>query len=259
MVYLAYNTRQPGLDDVQVRQALNHAVDRKVLIDDVLLGEGRPITSDILPDSWAFNPNVKSFDFDPNRARQMLDAAGWTVGAGGIRQKAGNSLKFTMWTNSGNKVREAVVTIAQQQLKDVGVDIEVQLQEFAAMINRINKLEFDMFVSGFVVGADPDNYDLWHSTRKPDPATGKEGFNRAGFSTPELDRSIEQARTVPGCDQAQRKELYGPVQERVAEGAGWNFLFQQRTPVVNNKRVSGVEPTTYRRVNYNADKWSVQP
>ena len=72
----------------------------------------------------------------------------------------------------------------------MGVAVDLQFQDIAAMINRINKLDYDMFVSGFVFGADPDNYDLWQSSRKPDPATGKEGFNRAGFSTPELDQLL---------------------------------------------------------------------
>jgi peptide/nickel transport system substrate-binding protein len=258
LTYLAYNTRLPGLDEVPVRQALNHALDRTSLINDVLLGEGRPMSSDIPQDSWAYSANVKDYDFNPDKARQMLDAAGWTVGPGGIRVKNGNQLKFTMWTNSGAKVREAVVTIAQQQYKDIGVESEIQLQDFASMLNRINKLEFDMFVSGFVFGADPDNYDLWHSSRKPDPATGKEGFNRSGFSTPELDKLIEQARTVPGCSQATRKDMYAQVQTMVAEGAGWNFLFQERTSVAANKKIAGIDPSTFRRLLWNVEKWTVQ-
>ncbi|HEY3062190.1 MAG TPA: peptide-binding protein [Chloroflexota bacterium] len=258
LTYLAYNTRQPGLDDMHVRQALNYALDRKLIIDQVLLGEGRPMASDVPPDSWAYNPNTKQYDFSPDKAKQMLDAAGWTVGAGGIRAKGGQPLKYTIWTNSGAKVREAVVTIAQQQFKDVGVDMEIQLQDFASMINRINKLEFDMFVSGFVFGADPDNYDLWHSSRKPDPATGKEGFNRSGFSTPELDALIEKARTVPGCAQAARKDLYTQIQDKVSEGAGWNFLFQERSIVASNKKVAGIDPSPFRRLLYNVHKWTVQ-
>ncbi len=257
LTYLAYNTRQPGLDDMAVRQALNYALDRKLIIDQVLLGEGRPMASDIPPDSWAYNPNTKQYDFSPDKARQMLDASGWTVGAGGMRAKNGQPLKYTIWTNSGAKVREAVVTIAQQQFKDIGVDMEIQLQDFASMINRINKLEFDMFVSGFVFGADPDNYDLWHSSRKPDPATGKEGFNRSGFSTPELDGLIEKARTVPGCAQGARKDLYAQIQDKVSEGAGWNFLFQERSIIASNKKVAGIDPSPFRRLLYNVHKWTV--
>ena len=109
-----------------------------------------------------------------------------------------------------------------------------------------------------VFGADPDNYDLWHSSRKPDPATGKEGFNRAGFSTPELDKLIEQARTLPGCDQARRKELYAQIQNIVAEGAGWNFLHQPRTTVAASKKLSGIEPSTFRRLLYNVHRWTAQ-
>jgi peptide/nickel transport system substrate-binding protein len=259
VTYLAYNTRQPGLDTREVRQALNYALDRKLIIDEVLLGEGRPMNSDIPQDSWAYNPNTKAYEFSPDKARQLLDAAGWQMGAGGIRQKAGQPLKFTIWTNSGVKVRDAVVTIAQQQFKDVGVDAEIQLQDFASMINRINKLEFDMFVSGFVFGADPDNYDLWHSSRQPDPATGKEGFNRSGFNTPELDKLIEQARALPGCGQAQRKELYSQIQNIVSEGAGWNFLHQARSQVAANKKITGLDPSPFRRVLYNSQTWTARP
>jgi peptide/nickel transport system substrate-binding protein len=257
LTYLAYNTRLPGLDEVPVRQALNHALDRQTLIKDVLLGEARTMTSDVPQDSWAYSPSVKDYDYNPDKARSLLDSAGWALGPGGVRVKNGQPLKYTMWTNSGAKVREAVLTVAQQQFKEIGVDTEIQLQDFASMINRINKLEFDMFVSGFVFGADPDNYDLWHSSRKPDPATGKEGFNRSGFSTPELDKAIEQARTVPGCSQAARKDLYAQIQNMVAEGAGWNFLFQERTSVAANKKIQGINPSTFRRLLWNVDKWTV--
>jgi peptide/nickel transport system substrate-binding protein len=257
ITYLAYNNTRPGLDDANVRQALTYAVDRKLIIDQVLLGDGRPMNADIPSDSWAYNPNVKSFDFNPEKARQMLDTAGWKPGGDGIRSKDGQSLNFTLWTNSGNKVREAIVTIAQQQLKDVGVGVDLQFQDFAAMINRINKLDYDMFVSGFVFGADPDNYDLWHSSRKPDPATGKEGFNRAGFSTPKLDQLLEQGRGLPGCDSAKRKELYERAQEIIADGQPWNFLHQGQTSIAVNKRLSGLAPSTWRRYLYNADQWTV--
>jgi peptide/nickel transport system substrate-binding protein len=259
LTYLAYNTRTPGLDDVQVRRALNQALDRQLIIDQVLLGEGRPLNADISPESWAYDPKVTAYEFDPARARQLLDAAGWTMGPGGVRQKAGQPMKYTIWTNSGNKVREAIVTIAQQQFKDVGVDLDLQLTDFASLINRINRLEFDMFVSGFVFDSDPDNYGRWHSTRKPDPATGKEGFNRAGFSTPELDTLIEQARAVPGCDQARRKELYARIQQLVADGAPWSFLHQERTNVAASKKVTGIDPSPFRRLLWNVQRWSVQP
>ena len=255
VTYMAYNTTRPGLDDAHVRQALNYAVDRQVIIDQVLLSTGRPVATDVPPDSWAYNPGVKQYEFNPDKARQLLDAAGWKAGPDGVRAKDGNQLKFTLWTNSGNKVREAIVTISQQQLNDVGVAVDLQFQDFAAMINRINKLDYDMFVSGFAFGADPDNYDLWHSSRKPDPATGKEGFNRAGFSTPELDQLLQQGRALPGCDQAKRKEIYARDQEIVAEGAPWNFLHQPQTNLAINKRLDGLAPSTWRRYLYNVAQW----
>jgi peptide/nickel transport system substrate-binding protein len=257
MNYLGYNTRKPGLDDVKVRQALAHALDRKLIIDKVLLGEGRAIDSDQPPDSWAYSSDVTKFEFNPDKARQLLDAAGWIAGPGGVRQKNGQSMKYSLWTNSGVTVREAIVTIAQQQYKDVGVEVELQFQDFASFINRLNKLDFDMFVSGFSFGADPDNYGLWHSTRQPDPATGKEGFNRVGFSTSELDTLTEQARTLPGCDQATRKDLYAQIQRLLADNQPWNFLHQTKSLAAVNKRLVGVDPTPWGGILYNVREWSV--
>jgi len=257
VTYLAYNTTRPGLDEVPVRQAMNYAVDRQVIIDQVLLGEGRPMATDVPSDSWAYNPGARQYEFNPNKARQLLDDAGWKPGPDGVRTKNGQQLKYTLWTSAGNKIREAIVTISQQQLLEVGVSVDLQFQDFAAMINRINKLDYDLFVSGFVFGADPDNYDLWHSSRKPDPATGKEGFNRAGFSTPELDQLLQQGRDLPGCDQTKRKEIYARDQDIVADGAPWNFLHQAQTSIAVNKRLSGLQPSTWRRTLYNAAQWTL--
>jgi ABC-type transport system substrate-binding protein len=114
-----------------------------------------------------------------------------------------------------------------------------------------------MHVIGLNFGADPDNYLLWHSSSMPNPATGKVGFNRAAFSTPELDKLLEQGRGLPGCDQAKRKEIYARVQEIVADGAPWNFLHQAQTSVAVNKRVNGVQPSTWQRYLYNAEQWTL--
>jgi peptide/nickel transport system substrate-binding protein len=259
VTYTGYNTTRPGLDDARVRQALTYAVDRQVIIDQVLLGTGRSMATNLPVESWAHNPAVKPLEFNPEKAKELLDVAGWKPGPGGARSKDGNELKFILLTSSGNKIREAIVTITQQQLKDVGVATELQFQDFASMLNRVNKLDYDLFVSGFVQGADPDGtYDLWHSSRIPDPATGKEGFNRVGFSRPELDQLLEQARSLPGCDQAKRKELYARAQEIIAEGAPWNFLHQPQTQVAVNKRIEGLAPSTWRRYLYNAETWTIR-
>src|SRR5262249_34965667 len=125
-------------------------------------------------------------------------------------------------------------------------------------LDRLNALDFDMFVSGFSFGLDPDNYGLWHSSRVPDPATGKKGFNRAAFSTPELDELFEKARTLPGCDPNERKKLYARTQEILAENQPWNFLFQERSLLAVNKRVGGVDPSSFRGVNWNANKWFIK-
>ncbi|HEX9113142.1 MAG TPA: ABC transporter substrate-binding protein, partial [Nitrospirota bacterium] len=87
--YMGYNLRSPLFSDMKVRQALSYAIDRQGIIEGILLGIGRPCTGPFSTVSWAYNPNAKSYEYDPERARRMLEATGWKEKSGGIREKNG--------------------------------------------------------------------------------------------------------------------------------------------------------------------------
>src|SRR5262249_15215676 len=139
-VYYAYNldkTKTELFQEKEVRQALIYGLDRKAMADAILFGQGVPANSIFPLVSWAYDPKDNpTYDYDPNKAKKMLDDAGWKPGADGIREKGGKKLAFTIWTNSGNKVREAFINVLQEQWKAIGVAATPKTEDFGALVNR---------------------------------------------------------------------------------------------------------------------------
>jgi len=252
--YIGYNLARPPLDDRRVRLALTHAVDMKSVVEKVLLGEGVQMAGHMPPASWAYNPNIKPPEYNPQRARQLLEQAGFKPGPDGIMQRDGKPLKFTLYTNSGNKVREQVATIAKDQWKQIGVDVDIQFQEWNAFLDRLNKTrDFDMVIVGWSLGVDPGPAfkSIFHSGEI------EGGFNFVSYRNPEVDRLIEEGLRVPGCDQEKRKQIYWRVQEIMAEDPPYNFGFAANTIIAVNRRVQGVNPTVFGGTFYNIHDWYV--
>ena len=191
----------------------------------------------------------------------MLDDAGWKAGPDGIRAKGDQKLKFTIWTNSGNKIREAVVTIAQQQWKEIGVDLEIQFEEFAALIDRLRKTgDYDLVVIGWSLSPEPDPESIFHSKSIPTPE--KTGNNFVAYSNPEADRLIEQGKSVPGCSKDERKKIYFELQNVLAEDQPYIWLFLQNSLYGFNKRIQGADPSPFRQASeasWNIDRWWLTP
>ncbi len=161
--YLGYNLANPLFSDVQVRRALAFAIDRQSIIDGVLLGIGRPCTGPFSYVSWAYNPKVKPYPYDPEQATRMLHEAGWKDrNADGILEKDGRPFQFTILTNQGNGERIHAAEIIQQNLKKVGIDVKIRVMEWQAFLEQIDKHTFDAIILGWSMSRDPDLYDIWH-------------------------------------------------------------------------------------------------
>lgn len=258
--YIGYNLRKPVLQDVAVRKALAMAIDPKPIIDQVLNGEGVPLASHMPPTSWAYNPAVQPVKFDPEAAKKMLEDAGWRVGADGIRTKGDQRLKFTLWTNAGNKTREAVATVAQQQWREIGVELDIQFEEWSAFLDRLLKtFDFDMVIVGWSLGVDPNPEGIWHS--KQIATAERRGNNFGAYSNPEIDRLIDQGNTVAGCAKEERKRIYADFQRILANDQPYIWLFLQNTLAGFHKRIQGEAPTPFvgsgPDASWNAYEWSL--
>ena len=247
--YLGFRLSHPFFRDRRVRQAIAYAVDKKALIDGVLLGLGQEATGPYKPGTWAYNPNVRKYPHDPARAKALLAEAGWKE-KDGVLVKDGQPFEFTVLTNAGNDARAKTAAILQQNLAGVGIRMKIRTVEWAAFINEfIDKRKFDAVILGWNITPDPDQFDIWHSSK-----TGPKELNHIGFANSEVDRLLDEGRGT--FDLEKRKKAYFRIQEILAEEQPYVFLYVPETlPVVHN-RFRGIVPAP-AGITYNFIKWYV--
>lgn len=249
--YLGYNLRRPLFQDKRVRQALSYAIDKQELIDGVLLGYGAAATGPYKPDTWVYNPEVPRYDYNPEKARQLLAAAGWNrTNRDGILVKNGEPFSFTIVTNQGNDLRIKTGEIIQRRFREIGVDVRLRVIEWATFLKEfINPGNFDATILGWSGGPEPDQYNIWHSSK-----TAPGQLNFIGFSNTEVDEVLEKGRRV--FDQAERKTYYDRLQQILAEEQPYTFLYVSEALPAVSRRFRGVEPAP-AGIRYNFHRWFV--
>jgi peptide/nickel transport system substrate-binding protein len=216
----------PPFAELPVRQALAHAVDRELIVRTILDGLVTTVNGPIQPLSWAYEPDVRRYDFDPSKARALLDAARWTPGPDGVRQKDGTRLAFTLITQAGFAIRESVAQAIQRQWREIGVDARVRLVDGTAISALWFAGDFDAMLHWWQQGADPEITLFFAADRAP-PAGRNINYLRDDSLTRILYASD---RTV---DAARRRELLRAAQRRVAELA-------PEVPLYNTAKIDAV-------------------
>ncbi len=204
------NPNVPFFQEKAVRQALLYAIDRDALIEKYLNGMGIVAHSPLLPHTWAYADDVKVYDYDPERARRLLEEAGWVDTDGdGVRDKDGIALRFTLHGDN-DPARAAILQAVARAWKDIGVAAVPQPVTFPGLVGDF--LETRAFEAALVfwrLYGDPDPYPLWHSTQV------ETGQNYAGWQDLDADRLMEEARRTP--DPNRRIQLYREFQRLFAE------------------------------------------
>ena len=230
--YIGFNMRDPILKDVRVRRALSQAIDRRAIIEYLRRGLAIPAVGIMPPTSWAFNPDVPVFDYDPAKARALLDEAGYPDPDG---DGPASRMHLTLKTSTSEFFR-LQATVIQQQLQAVGVDVEVRTYEFATLYADVLSGNFQMYSLQWVGGAvvDPDILRrVFHSNQVP-PA----GFNRGHFSDPRVDRVLDDASRA--TDEAERRRLFGEAQRLIAEQVPYVSLWCKTNAVVAQRDLSNI-------------------
>ncbi len=250
-VYLGMNLRDPRFADRRVRQAFAHAINKRELIEGVRLGLAREATGPYKPGTWQYNPNVQQYPYDPAKARALLAQAGWTdKTADGVLAKNGVPFKFDLLSAQGSDEGRKVAEIIQSALKDIGVQVEIRVIEWAALLKEyIKKRNFEATILAWGITPDPDQYDIWHSSK-----TSPDELNRIGYANAEVDELLEKGRST--CVEADRKKYYDRLQEVLAVDQPIVFLyFRDGLPVVAS-RIRGIVPAPIG-INYNFPEWFV--
>jgi peptide/nickel transport system substrate-binding protein len=225
--YFGFNLRDPILKDVRVRQAIAYAFDRKPMIDYLLRGQAEPARSILPAQSWAYNGEVPAYNHDPAKARALLDAAGYP---------AINGMRFhlTMKTSTDENTR-LMVAVMQQQLREVGIALDIRSFEFATFFTDVTHGAFQLYSLRWIGGnEDPDIFSVFDSSRFP-----PNGANRGYYSNPKVDALIDQGRRE--VDTSARKETYATLQEILAEDLPYIDLWYLDNILVHNKRVHNLE------------------
>jgi peptide/nickel transport system substrate-binding protein len=236
--FIGYNLRNPLFQDKKVRHALTHAIAKQKIIDAVHNGESTIAHGPGSPANWSFNPNMPKFDYDPDSAKKLLEEAGWKLGADKIYEKDGKKFEFTLTTTNGYGSWAKIAEIVQQQWKEVGVKVNIEVLEWSAFYEEIGppNWNFDAVVTGWSIGSDPDPTWFWHTSEI------ESGLNWFGYSNPEVDKILEINTSI--VDQEERKALIQKSDAIVAEDQPYTFLYYPNGTIAHSPNLHGPKYST---------------
>lgn len=236
--FWAFNTQQPPFDNVLVRQALAHAINRPAIIQTIYNGNARLATGMLPETSWAYSPVQQTYPYDPEKARALLEQAGYP-----------NGFSMSIWAmpvqRAYNPNAHRMAELMQSDLAQIGVQVNIVSYEWNTFRQRLVAGEHDSVLIGWVAdNADPDNFF------RPilSCAAARSGNNRAQWCNPEFDQLLVDA--IAESDLDQRKHLYQFVEDMVMQHA-------PLVPIANSLRfqahradIEGVELPPYGGINF---------
>ncbi len=249
--YLGWNLKDPRFRDVRVRRAMTYAINKKEIIKGVLLGLGQVATGPYKPGTYWYNPKVRRYPYNPQKARELLAQAGWIDRDGdGLLDKDGQPFVFTIITNQGNAYRANAGVIIQQRLAKIGIKVKLRIIEWAAFLKEfIQKGRYEACLLAWTIPPDPDLYDVWNSS-----AARPGGLNHTYYKNPDLDRLLAAGRRT--FDQAERKAIYDRIQQILADEQPYTFLYLADALPIVNARIKGIKPAP-AGISYNFIHWWV--
>ncbi len=243
--YIGVNLQDAALRDVRVRQALAYAIDRDAIVKHLRRGLAAPSIGMLPPMSWAFAADAFSFPYDPDRAKTLLDEAGYRDPDGeGAQSRLTLSLKVS--NSEFNRLQSSVL---QQDFKKIGVQLDVRTYEFATLYADVLSGAFQLYTLQWTAGslADPDILRrVFHSNQAP-PA----GFNRGRFKDAEVDALLDRATTSTNAQE--RLDLFRQVQRRVALDVPYISLWYKTNVAVARSSLSGVHLTPIADLHFMKD------
>jgi len=251
----------PILGDIKVRQALEYALNKQVIIDKLLFGKAKPGTSEL--NAGYFDCKATPRGYDPAKAKQLLDEAGWKPGADGIRVKDGVRLRLKYSTTSGNKLREDSQVLVVENWKAVGIEAYIENAPSSVVIGswdansprRHGNFDIIMYTTNASLDPHSQMVNLFASTSIP-TVNNKGGTNYTRYSDPKADDLLKKAAAEP--DIAKRKDMYCQIVQMGQDATNMIYLYQRLSIDSYRDRVQGtVANNPWDNVGWNAENWWV--
>ena len=247
MIYT--NQRNPILQDVRVRQALEMGINRAAIVKTLLGGRGTLLAADQSPASWGYDPNLKPWPYDPAQAAKLLTQAGWVMGSGGVRQKNGKPLSLVYSTTSGNTTREATQRLVQTWLGKIGVKITIHNYEAAALFGTI-----------LPSGQGWDLAEVAYNDQAANPASPQANFGTGGsfnwgkFSDPTLDHLYAEQATM--TSQSQRQPVMFQIEKELHTQLPSLWLYSPQS-IDSTFNMTGYQPNPWMQDTWNVQDWAL--
>lgn len=238
--YIGWNMRRVPFNDRRVRLALTHLMPREAILKNVLHGMGKIVTGPFYYFGPVYDHTLKPWPFDPKRAKELLAQAGWVDRDGdGVLDKDGKPFRFTFYIVDGSRTLKQMAERYQAELKKVGIQADIQMLKWVALLEKVKKLDFDAVFLGWATSVEGDPYQLWHSSQTTPGAS-----NHVGYKNPRVDRIIERGRRI--FDKKKRRRLYRLMHRILYYDQPYTFLFITPRKTIYHMRFRGVRWLKFR-------------
>lgn len=245
--YVAMNHKDPKFQDVKVRQALLYGLNRAEVVE-IIYGEYANVLN--VPQSsvsWAYtDEGIEPYEFDPEKAKQLLDEAGWVPGADGIREKDGKKFEINFSATSDNPVIDALIPIMTKNYQDLGIKLVADTLDFNAIMDKKDRGDFEMFFAAWGLTPDPDTNVYMTDGQQ----------NDIGYSNPEYDAAMKEG--LNAFDLAERKAAYAKAYQILNKDVPDLLIYQRRDAWAINSRVNGIDITPYKDFTHDLYKAEIE-
>lgn len=232
-----FNTKNnEWLKDIKFKQALAYALNKQEIVDQALNGNAQVIEAPILPGFIGYNPNIEKFGYDPTKAGQLLDEAGYKLEPGNTFRTNKDKKELKIILTAINKgENQTTAQLIQKMWQAIGVKTDLNLVESTVIKSEIIKnRSFEALIFGEIVGVDPDPYPFWHSSQ-----AGEAGLNLSNFINKEADKVLEEARQI--SEPQQRHDKYIHFQNILNQNLPALFLYTPRYIYPVSNTLKGIE------------------
>ncbi len=257
--YVGWNLTRPQFRDREVRWALSYATPVDSMIKNILHGLAVRVTGPFLPSSPANDPELKPVPYDLDKARQMLDKAGWRDTDGdGIRDKVIDGqkvpLQFELMIYADSPMYRRIAEMMKDSYRQIGVQMLISPNKWALMLQRLRKRNFDACMLGWALSWRGDPFQIWHSSQADLP----DSSNAISYRNPQVDKLIDRLRVT--MDPQEQYKLYRQIHRLIYEDQPYTFLFQDKATVMHHARLENIKLYPKQRPHVDMREWySRQP